>query len=165
MLPVVGGSFARFLAHPSAIKWVLGGFTLFGLASYAWRTWRESTRLRDLYGDRLIELLDSTYHAITFADKDEAAAFVAALGRQLHSPREDLATYDEDVEIAATSGADGTTLFLSDGAMRAFTTAFAAPTTTRPVVGRDLPPERVPLLVGAPSEPTGRDDVLKLLTK
>jgi hypothetical protein len=161
MLVVGALNVARYYSH--AVPWwkpALAMLVLFGFASYAWSTRTEAKRLRQEYGDRLLELLDSTYQAITFADKNEAAAFVAALARQLHSPRADLASFEENVEIAATTDASGTTLYLSDGAMRAFETAFASPPVSRPISGRDLPPDRVAVLVGTPNQPIGRDDVL-----
>lgn len=164
MVFVGASSVVRYAGH-AATPWrlALAALTAVGFAYYAWTTYREAKRLFDVYEDRLRELLDSTYHAITFTDRDEASAFVAALGRQLHAPRDDLASWEDDVEISATSHANGTTLYLSDGAMRSFATAFATPPETRPVVGWDLPSDRIPLLVGAPAQAIGRDDVLKLL--
>ena len=153
---------ARYAGH--TVPWWKPAWAvllLAGCVSYAWNKRQESRKTFDIYEDRLRELLESTYHAITFADRDEAAAFVAALARQLHSPRSDLASWEEDVEISATSGTEGTTLYLSEGAMQAFTTAFAAPPGTRPIIGSDLPPERIPVLVGTSAEAIGLEEVVR----
>ena len=148
------------------VPWWKAGLALFllvGLWAYMWDSWSRAKQMADVYGARLAELQDSTYHAITFADKNEVAAFVAALGQQMPSPREDLASYEEDLEISATTHAGGATLYLTDAAMDAVAKAFATATNARQVPGRDLPRDRVALLVGAPDAPVGRDDIIRLL--
>src|SRR6185369_4496997 len=118
-----------------------------GMAFFSYERWKEAKALKNIYAERLLELRDAPYHAISFADRREAAAFVAALGRQLHAPGHDLNSYEEDVEISATSSKDSTTLYLSEGALRAFSDTFTAPPHMQQVQGRSLPWDRVAVLV------------------
>jgi len=166
------GAIAKLLIRGTPLSYALAVLAAFGAVSFAWTTFRKARSRKAQYEARLLELQDATYHVVSLDSADEAAALVAALGRQLHSPRRDVPGFQEysegrlaeELEIAATLNKAGATLYLSGAAMDAFTAAFAPPPGVRQVPGRDLPPDRIPVLIGRPLKPIGRDDVIKLLT-
>ena len=99
-------------------------------------------------------------HEITFDAVDEAAAFVAALTRQLSSPRMDLTDAGPiDIAIAVTPA--GGSVYLSPDALVAAERAFGATPPTR--VLEDRPGESVVIVAARARAPLGRDDVLRRL--
>jgi hypothetical protein len=134
---------------------------VFGVATQATAGFVRARRLLVAYRNQLEKLKVATYHAVAFAATEQAAAFVAALSQHLHTPDFELPSYEEDVEVTGTIGVDRTTLYLSAGVMAGFTPVFPAPSDARPVPSRDLPPDRIPLLVGTSQTPLDADRVMR----
>ncbi|GAC1417791.1 MAG: hypothetical protein NVSMB53_16810 [Gemmatimonadaceae bacterium] len=86
-----------------------------------------------------------------FAHHDEAAAFVAALSRFLHSPESDAsAPRRSSVEVWARSpvASEGVLLFLSDAALRAAEAAFSPVPVARTIKRESLPDESFLIIEG-----------------
>lgn len=102
----------------------------------------------------------SMVHELTFDAVDEAAAFVAALTRQLSSPRTDLTDAGPiDIAIALTLG--GGAVYLSPDALVAAERAFGVTPPSR--VLEDRPRDSVLIVAARARAPLGRDDVLRRL--
>jgi hypothetical protein len=154
--PLVAGAYLIRLMSKGAPWWQIALGVLFGvgLVSFAWNSWSESKEWRLQYQHRLSELLEGTYHEVSFAMRDEAVAFVAELSRRLVSADQDLASWEEDVEVSVRILPGGTTtLYLSDGAMRAFSPEFPAPPNMQQVPGKSLSQLRVAVISGALDKP------------
>jgi hypothetical protein len=99
-------------------------------------------------------------HELTFEAVDEAAAFVAALTRQLSSPRTDL-TDAGPIDIAIAVTAAGGSVYLSPDALAAAERAFGATPPSR--ILADRPEESVVIVTERARTPLGRDDILRRL--
>jgi len=99
------------------------------------------------------------FHQISFESIDEAAAFVAALSRQVAGQLADLRA--DHAEIAAAIRGSRADVFLSGDALAACERAFGAPPETHPA--KRLPTDSVVLVVSGAPEALGRDDVLARL--
>jgi len=99
-------------------------------------------------------------HQITLETIDEAAAFVAALTRQLAAPGVDV--HSASTEVAVAVRGTGAEVYLSPHALAASERALGAAPSTR-VVG-SLPNDSVAIVTPGAIEPLGRDDILRRLT-
>ncbi len=102
------------------------------------------------------------FHQIAFDAVEEAAAFVAALSRQLAAPRSDLIGAGPlEVSIAVReSGAD---VYLTPSALASAERAFGAVPSSNKVV--DLPSGTVPFIRDSVGTYLSRDDVLRALAR
>ena len=107
-----------------------------------------------------------TYHVVHFADGHEAASFVAALSRFLASPRWHAPPGHAEIEVwsDARAAADGVALYLSDGALAATATGFAAPPVAGSRRGSELPSECALLYDPDAVAAMGTDDAAPRLT-
>lgn len=143
-----------------ATLWVLG---LIGVGLFVRDRWRENAELGRVYETRLAEMLDATWHAISFDSQEKAAEFVAAIGAHMRPIGHDLFSYDIETEISATSSGGVTTLYLSASTMDAVIAAFGAAPLMRELQGKSLPKNRVAVLVGGPDNAVTSGEVLKRL--
>jgi hypothetical protein len=90
------------------------------------------------------------FHVMEFAHHDEAAAFVAALSRFLHSPAGIGDAQQSRIEVWARSpvAAEGVLLFLSDTALRAAKDAFSPVPIARTIKRESLPDESFLIIEG-----------------
>ena len=106
---------------------------------------------------------------MTFAHREEAAAFVAALSGFLASPAGTAyATRhaaDERLEVWAHRSTDDhdVELYLSDAALGATAAGFATPTGVVTVRGAELPPDSVCMLEGSRATAVGLDEASRLI--
>jgi len=99
------------------------------------------------------------FHAMQFDDLDEAAAFIAALSRQIAGQLS--FRREGDTEVAAVVRGSGAIVYLSGDAFAAAERAFGALPESR-VTGRP-PATSTPVITSGALEPFGRDDVLRKL--
>ena len=95
---------------------------------------------------------NGAFHRCAFADRAQAAAFVAALSRFVAGPRGTPyrdASRGAAVWSCARSDSDAVDLYLSDAALRATIDAFAAPNVLEVVDFAALPAECALLFTGA----------------
>lgn len=92
------------------------------------------------------------YHVVEFVSDIEAAAFAAALSRFLISPRGTAYMTQAEVWIGAPGTHDVVTVYLSDAALEAASTAFAPPPVTGTRRGEDVPPDCA-LVIGGDATP------------
>jgi hypothetical protein len=100
------------------------------------------------------------FQRIAFDTIDEAAAFVAALSRQLDAPRTDLRD-DTPIEVAIGVSESGADVFLTGGALGATERAFGTPPTSHSV--DEVPSGAVWVIADAATQWLSRDDVLRAL--
>jgi hypothetical protein len=82
------------------------------------------------------------FHTLDFAHHDEAAAFLAALSRFLHSPRgavTQASPASPRVWASARASEEGAKLFLNDSALRAAEEAFSPIHTSKTIGEAALP--------------------------
>ncbi|MBA3646519.1 MAG: hypothetical protein H0W63_10105 [Gemmatimonadaceae bacterium] len=103
---------------------------------------------------------EARYHMLEFTVIDEAAAFIAALSRQLESPA--CTTQRENAEIWAKVSDDlqVTAVYLSDGALAAMIDRFTTRRTAAQATPVDFARSAAKLIVGPASHAFGRDDIL-----
>jgi hypothetical protein len=99
-------------------------------------------------------------HHVHFDQIEEAAAFVAALTRQLASPRMDVFSASTEVAIAAADG--GADVYLSADALVATERAFGVKPSTQLVGERPIDSLLIP--TGPAAEPLGRDEILQRIS-
>jgi predicted GNAT family acetyltransferase len=89
------------------------------------------------------------FHVMEFTHHDEAAAFVAALSRQLESPHPGGAGH-QGIEVWARSpvASEGVRLFLSDQALAAAASGFAPVAVVRTIKRESLPDESFLIIEG-----------------
>jgi len=104
------------------------------------------------------------FHRITFDDIAEAAGLVAALSRQLASPRADLRAdlrALDPIEVGVATHGSVTNVYLSTAALTAAQRAFGSPPNAQPIDA--LPADIVWVLRRGETKFLGRGDVLSLL--
>lgn len=106
--------------------------------------------------------MSSDFHRLAFDTIDEAAAFVAALSRQLDAPRTDLRG-DEPIEVGVVVSETGADVSLSPGAIAATERAFGASPITQPIV--EIPSGTVWVITNGSTQWLSRDDVLRALAR
>jgi hypothetical protein len=107
------------------------------------------------------------FHVIEFAHHDEAAAFVAALSRFLHSPKHGgSGRRQSPVEVWARSpvASEGVLLFLSDTALKAAESAFAPVPVARTIKRESLPDECFLIIEGGVTPAWGAAEASKRLS-
>jgi hypothetical protein len=102
------------------------------------------------------------YYRLEFKERDEAAAFMAALSRFLVSPDAAGVVQDaEPAEVWTSMQETGDTLYLNETSFRAAKLAFSPVPTSAPIQGAQIPRHTALSLTGFSARRIGMDEAAK----